>query len=259
LTDIPEWQYDEMEHPGVDYADAGVVARYDENHRRFRDYEKSAAEIISDLELGPEHTVIDMGCGTGAFALPAAPHCKKIYAVDVSAAMLDYLGARAAIEGIDNIECHRGGFLTFEHTGGPVDAVVSIAVLHHLPDFWKLVGLARVADMLKPGGRMYLFDVVFRFAPGEHGTVLDEWVSSMETNLGKEFAEETVTHIRDEYSTYDWILEGMLERSGFSIDEKRILDGMPGTTYLCTKGSSRSTVAEEPPDKGDERIPRRTG
>ena len=33
-------------------------------------------------------TVIDMGCGTGAFAIHAAPYYRRIHAVDVSQAML---------------------------------------------------------------------------------------------------------------------------------------------------------------------------
>jgi ubiquinone/menaquinone biosynthesis C-methylase UbiE len=235
MTNIPKWQYDEMKHPGVDYADDAVVAEYDRNHLRFRDYKKSAEAILSALEVGAEHTVMDIGCGTGAFVLHAAPHCKKVYAVDVSAAMLQYLKKKATQANLDNIEYHQAGFLTYDHADEIVDAVISVAVLHHLPDFWKLVGLSRVADMLKPGGRMYLLDVVFPFGAGEHKAAFDEWVSSTEANLGHEFAAEIATHIRDEYSTCDWILEGILERSGFSIDEQKTLEESPVTTYLCTR------------------------
>ena len=235
MIEIPSWQYDEMKPPGVDYTNNSVVAQYDENHLRFRDYEKSAEEIMSTLELGPEHTVIDMGCGTGAFALHAAPHCKKLHAVDVSAAMLQYLKIKATQDNLTNIEYHHAGFLTYEHLDAPVDAVVSIAVLHHLPDFWKLVGLTRVANMLRPEGRLWLFDVVFPFSVREHKAVFDHWMSSAEATLSEEFAEEIATHIRDEYSTCDWILEEMLVRAGFAIDEQRTLETGLGTTYICTR------------------------
>ncbi len=235
MTDIPKWQYDELIQTGVDYADCDVVAGYDEHHLRFRDYRKDAGKILSSLGLGPGHTVIDMGCGTGAFTLHAAPCCKKIYAVDVSAAMLQYLKEKVARDKLDNIDCHRGGFLTYEHRDEPVDAVVSVFALHHLPYFWKLVGLGRVAQMLKPGGRMFLLDVVFPFGAAEHTEAFDQWVSSTETRLGKELSDEIVTHVRDEYSTCDWILEGILERSGFSIDQQRTLETDFVTTYICTR------------------------
>ena len=149
--------------------------------------------------------------------------------------MLAYLKQKAEKDNIHNIEYHQAGFLTYEHTGDPVDAVVSVATLHHLPDFWKLVGLSRVTDMLKPGGKLCLFDVVYSFNAREYKAAFDQWVSSTETSLGKEFADETVIHIRDEYSTCDWILEGMLERSGFIIKEKKTINTMPGTTYICMK------------------------
>ena len=212
-----------------------LLLHYDEHHRRFHDYKKSAEDIISVIGLRSEHTVIDMGCGTGAFVLPAATRCKKVYAVDVSAVMLERLKEKAEKDNVRNIEYHQAGFLTYEHKDEPVDAVVSVAALHHLPDFWKLVGLSRVADMLKPGGSLCLFDVVYSFNAREYKDAFDQWVSSTEASLGKEFADETVIHIRDEYSTCDWILEGMLERSGFAIKEKRILNTIPGTTYLCMR------------------------
>jgi hypothetical protein len=40
--------------------------------------------------------------------------------------------------------------------------------LHHLPDFWKQVTLLRMNRMLKTGGLLYIFDVVFDFAPEEY-------------------------------------------------------------------------------------------
>jgi putative AdoMet-dependent methyltransferase len=165
----------------------------------------------------------------------AAPRCKKVFAVDVSSAMLQYLKNKAKENKLTNIEYHHAGFLTYDHTGEPADAFVSVAVLHHLPDFWKLVALSRAADMLRPQGRMWLMDVVFPFGAGEYEEAMDRWVSSTEASLGRELAEETVVHISNEYSTFDWILEGMLQRSGFTIDEKRILDPVPAAVYICTR------------------------
>ena len=63
--------------------------------------------------------------------------------MDVSQTMLARLSAKAAVSGLDNIECCQGGLLTYVHAGEPVDAVVCIAVLHHLPDMRKLIGLSR--------------------------------------------------------------------------------------------------------------------
>ena len=36
--------------------------------------------------------------------------------------------------------------LTYEHEGDPPDAVLTRNALHHLPDFWKVAGLERIAS-----------------------------------------------------------------------------------------------------------------
>ena len=219
-TAAPLWQYDERAKAGVDYADPATAAEYDQRHAGFRDFEKDARLIMERLGLKPEHRVIDFGCGTGAFVIPAARSCRKVYAVDISQAMLDRCAEKARTAGIANIETCRAGFLTYEHRGDPVDAVVSVVAFHHLPDFWKAVALRRMYHMLKPGGKLYLFDVVFSFPVESCRSELDNWVNEMYETAGWAMAEETVIHIREEYSTFDWIMEGMLERAGFRIEQK---------------------------------------
>ncbi len=216
----PSWQYDERAKAGVDYADQAIAAKYDQGHAKFRDFEKDARLIMQRLDLKPEHKIIDFGCGTGAFAIPAARSCRKVYAVDISQAMLDRCEEKARTAGIANIETCRAGFLTYEHRGAPADAIVSVAALHHLPDFWKAVALRRMYHMLKPGGKLYLFDVVFSFPVESCRSELDNWVNEMYETAGRAMAEETVIHILEEYSTFDWIMEGMLERAGFRIEQK---------------------------------------
>jgi len=95
-TAPPLWQYDERVKAGVDYADSATAAEYDQQHARFRDFEKDAQLIMQRLDLKPEHTVIDFGCGTGAFVIPAARVCRKVFAVDISQAMLDWAILRHA-------------------------------------------------------------------------------------------------------------------------------------------------------------------
>ena len=234
MTKKPGWFYDEMKHSGVDYSDPAQVAVYDGRHQKFRNYKREAEAIIGALKIEPEHTVIDMGVGTGAFSLHAAPYCKTIYAVDVSPVMLAYTRRKAEQAGLTNLVFCRGGFLTYEHPGAGVDAVVSVAVLHHLPDFWKFIGLQRTAQMLRPGGRLYLFDVVFPSDMKDYEARFGEWIQSMTKLVGADFTAEMEAHLRDEYSTYDWVLEGYLTRAGFRIDEANYTGGY-NATYLCTK------------------------
>lgn len=41
-------------------------------------------------------------------------------------------------------------------------------------------------------------------------------------------------HFREEYSTYDWVMDGLLERAGFRTIRKKFEGGVIGT-YLCRK------------------------
>jgi len=135
--------------------------------------------------------------------------------------------------GIDNIQFHHDGFLTYDHGAEPVDAVSSVAVLHHLPDFWKLVGLRRLASMLKPGGRLFLFDVVFSFGIAEYERHIDRFIGETREQMGPGGRNESETHIREEYSTCDWIMEGLLERAGFRVETADYRNGFLAA-YLCT-------------------------
>ncbi len=45
---------------------------------------------------------------------------------------------------------------------------------------------------------------------------------------------EAITHIKEEYSTFDWVMEQMLEKAGFAIENTRYHDGVIGI-YLCSK------------------------
>lgn len=234
MKKIPLWQYDEYQQCGVDYSNPAQVQVYDQQHLQFRDYEKDTQSIIRLIDLKPDQTVIDMGCGTGAFVLHAANHCRKIYAVDVSRPMLETCRQKVEKVGLSNIEFHQGGFLTYQHYAEPADALVSVVVLHHLPDFWKLIGLQRAAAMLKPGGKLYLFDAVFSFDVADYQSSLDNWVHNSPHNVAPGFEKEMEIHVRAEYSTLDRIMEYLLQKAGFNIDKADYHDEFT-VTYICTK------------------------
>ena len=233
----PAWRYDETKPCGVNYNSILLAGLYDAHHRMFRDYQREADEIVAMLNLEPDATVIDMGCGTGAFTLHAAAHYRTVYAVDVSKAMLRRARRKAKKAGLRNVEFHQGGFLTYEHDAPAADAIVTVAALHHLPDFWKLVGLHRLASMLRPGGRLYLFDVVFSFDVAQYEARIKHFVRATGTEMGPSGQMESETHCRAEYRTCDWIMAGLLERVGFEITTAgRQNEFFAG--YLCTKRSA---------------------
>lgn len=234
MSGIPNWYFDESKPVGVDYTRSEVVRDYDQHHQKFRDFEKETQEIVRSLGLDKNSRILDMGAGAGAFALYAARYCKQVIAVDVSEAMLMHCGDKAKAMGLGNVSLKQGGFLTYQHQDEPLDAVVSLWALHHLPDHWKQAALGRMAQILKPSGRLLLRDVVLPSQVEDLDVHLEEWIRDLTDEAGDEMGQEFRTHLREEYSTFDWIMEGILERAGFSIKQWEVQNGFQ-TTYLCEK------------------------
>ena len=216
----PAWQYHEPDHPGADFDALAEI--YDQDMQKHRDVQREIAEILGFLDLLPDQSILEVGTGTGEFALAAAQHCQMVYAVDLSPGMLRYAGKKAALRAISNVEFLPGGFLTYQHQGAPLDAVVTQIALHHLPDFWKQIALLRIFDMLKDGGKFCLRDVVYSFDPSDQEKFFGEFISKASRKGGQSLPLSYTDHIRKEYSTMDWIMRGMIERAGFEIEKGEI-------------------------------------
>jgi len=230
-----KWFYDETVQVGTDYQDISNVQAYDIQMAKFRDVKKEATDIIEAISLGREHSLLEIGTGTGNYAIEAAKHCNKVYAIDVSSAMIAYAKQKAQKMGIGNISFFQAGFLSYEHNGYPLDMIVSNLALHHLPDFWKMIALKRISQLLNNGGTFYLGDVVFSFPIEEYDNKINNWIDTMKKNVGIDFAEESIIHIKEEYSTFDWIIEEMLHKSGFKFDVLHKDDFI--AVYYCKKGA----------------------
>jgi len=228
-----KWLYNETVQVGTDYQDISNVQDYDMKMAKFRDVTKEATDIIEAISLGKKHSLLEIGTGTGNFAIEAARNCNNVYAIDVSSTMIDYAKQKAQTMGISNISFFQAGFLSYEHDGYPLDVIVSNVALHHLPDFWKMIALKRIYKLLKNDGTFYLGDVVFSFPIEEYGNKIDNWIDTMKEKVGINFAEEAQMHIKEEYSTFDWIIEEMLHKSGFKFDIRHKDDFF--AVYYCKK------------------------
>jgi len=211
----------------------GFVAGFD----RKQGYPDPAGDLAALREhgIGAASTVVDLGAGTGRFALPAAAQVSRVVAVDVSPAMQAVLRERVARAGAANIECVQAGFLTYEHTGPPADAVFTRNALHQLPDFWKALALERIARVLRPGGVLRLHDLIFDFQPAEAEAVLDAWLedAAEDPSLGYT-RDDFAQHLRTEFSTFRWLFEPMLAAAGFTIVTTGF-DGQVYGAYTCVK------------------------
>lgn len=232
MADAPQrargWLLDEMVSIGRENLDAVHVSRYDDKEDADAANE---VRLLQALGWGRDATVIDLGAGTGQFALAATEVFDRVVAVDPSPVMLSRLRAKAA-ERSALLEIVQGGFLTYEHTGEAPDIVYSRYALHHLPDFWKAVALGRVRQMLAPRGILRLWDVVYHFAADEAEARIEHWCATGSSEDGEWSRAELEEHVRDENSTFTWLLEPMILNAGFDIRDASYSDDGFFAKYL---------------------------
>jgi trans-aconitate 2-methyltransferase len=112
-------------------------------------HEEWAAALMERLPLVGGETVLDAGCGSGRVTRMLVERLPegRIVAVDGSAAMVEKV--REVIRPGDEAFV---ADLTALELPEPVDAIVSSAVFHWIPDHDAL--FARMRGALKPGGRI---------------------------------------------------------------------------------------------------------
>lgn len=209
------WQLDEVTSIGRENLDPAHVARYDDKEDAGAIREVAS---LKSLGCGPETVIVDLGAGTGQFALAAADSFGRVVAVDPSPVMLARLRDSAQQRG-SNIEVVEAGFLTYQHQGVAPDVVYSRWALHHLPDFWKSIALHRIRTMLPAGGLLRLADVVFSFGIDEAEVRIEAWCAAIGADNTEWTRDDAEEHVRDEHSTYSWLLEPMIKAAGFEIRE----------------------------------------
>jgi 2-polyprenyl-3-methyl-5-hydroxy-6-metoxy-1,4-benzoquinol methylase len=223
-----DWYYNERRQIGLDSAVASIYGGHDDSDLRAR-------AALTTLGVQRGWRVADIGCGNGVLACEAALMGATVDAIDISPAML----ALAEIQARDRkvaIRTQPAGLLSFAYQPNSYDLIVSEFTLHHLPDFWKAVALSRIFSALKSGACFYLRDIVFVSMPEGPERDVEQWAEFNSKNHG--FSRDSVvTHMRDEYSTFGWVIERMLTDVGFTLlaaDYHAPLHG----TYILRKPKS---------------------
>jgi len=100
------------------------------------------------LQLAPEHTVLEVGTGSGYQAAVLAEIVRQVYTMEIVGSLAAAARERLAALGYDNVEIRTGdGYLGWpEHA--PFDAIITTAAPKKIPD--------ALVDQLKAGGRMVI-------------------------------------------------------------------------------------------------------
>ncbi len=134
--------------------------------------------VIKAAKIGPNHTVLDVGAGTGFLTEAAARVAGKVIALDLSKSMTDEAISKLAGK---NVEFKIGSVERIPLGDSSVNAVVGNMFLHHCPDPEKAI--QEMSRVLGPGGRIVFADMQ------EHQ---QEWLRTEKADLWLGFKKEHV-------------------------------------------------------------------
>ena len=124
-----------------------------------RDQWQRPAEIIRALDLRQDGTVVDLGCGSGYFALKLSSRLNsrgKVYAVDIRRLPLVFLWVRTLIRHQHNIKTVLGQVDNLQLPPGTVNAVLIANTYHELAN--PGATLDQIFQSLVSGGRLVIVD-----------------------------------------------------------------------------------------------------
>jgi len=143
---------------------------------------ESFAGVGNPFSLGkiaPGETVLDIGSGGGFDSIIAAKMVGptgKVIGMDMTDTMLEKSRKTAKRLGLTQLEFKKGFAEELPVPDGSVDVIISNGVLNLTPD--KYASFIEVFRVLKPGGRLYLADVVvYKPVPDAAKEIVDLWTA----------------------------------------------------------------------------------
>jgi ubiquinone/menaquinone biosynthesis C-methylase UbiE len=118
-------------------------------------WDRFGRNTINRLDLKPGASVLDVCCGSGASALPAAELVGdggQVIGIDVAEKLLNLAGAKAQSKGLNNIEFRVGDMLDTGFADASFDAVVCVFGIFFVPDIVEAI--RELWRVLRPGGKL---------------------------------------------------------------------------------------------------------
>lgn len=118
-------------------------------------WERYSIKTVERLELSLGAQVLDVACGTGASALPAASIAGStghVVGIDLAENMLAHARAKAVMRGLHNVEFHHCDMTELVYPDNTFDAVICVFGIVFVPDMEAQI--RNLWQMVKPGGKL---------------------------------------------------------------------------------------------------------
>jgi len=116
---------------------------------------QSGEELVQRLGIGPGTKVLDLGCGDGTTALPAAKTGADVLGVDIARNLAEAGNKRAAEAGLENCRFQQGDATNLEGIpDGSFDRVISIFGAMFAPKPFDVA--KEMVRVTRPGGRIVM-------------------------------------------------------------------------------------------------------
>ena len=145
--------------------------------------DRARKKLFDQAAVQTRHRVLDIGCGTGSFAVAIKAWLPSVEVVglDPDPKALARSRRKAERAGV-SIRFDQGFANALPYSDGSFDRVFSSFMFHHLPQDAKLATVREVRRVLKPGGSLHLLDFE-QEGPRSHNP-LARWLHSSERMQG---------------------------------------------------------------------------
>ncbi|CAN5190397.1 hypothetical protein BH11BAC5_BH11BAC5_04950 [soil metagenome] len=149
--------FDERQSSNIDES---VVTSFGEEWQKFSNFNEKDINQFGDeyfdiadaTILNKDTYVLDVGCGSGRFSRYLSSRVGFIEVMDPSEAIW---AAEKLLSGVKNVRLINASAESIPFTDNTFDLVMSIGVLHHIPD--TQMAMKKCVSKVKPGGHFFVY------------------------------------------------------------------------------------------------------
>ena len=199
----------------------GVAESYDERTSKWPGYDKLIKRIVELANPKESDIVLDIGAGTGSVTFEFAPRVSRVVAMDIAEKMLKVGEEKAKENKFQNVEFRYGDFENPNYEG-KVDIIVTNIAFHHLTHEQKRRVIRDWYDLLNPGGRVVIGDMMFFFDPVKERERTVKLVTYLLENYavkkkGEDLESTMERYQKTDHPIYVYTLKEYFEEAGYTV------------------------------------------